>query len=217
MPMSARTISGLSAAILATASSPSLAVSTCTSSPEEVSSMTRCILTLSSARSSFFEFMPLNANPGPRVPRDEIHNLLHRCAGQENPFDADRIQLRDVHVRNNAADHDQHVVETLFAQQLHHPRADVHMGAGQNRQADGIRVLLQRRRDNLLGSLPETRIDHFHPGVPQGPGDDLGTAVVAVKSRFGNDYADFLGHVSRQSAVGTRQSWPRDRWSLPTA
>ena len=65
--------------------------------------------------------------------------------GQEYALDADVAQLRNIDVRNDAADHHQHVVQPFLAQQLHHARADVHVRAGQDRQADRVGVLLQRR------------------------------------------------------------------------
>ena len=43
--------------------------------------------------------------------------------GRKMPLTPIALQLRDVHVRNDAADHDQHVVQPLLAQQFHQPRA----------------------------------------------------------------------------------------------
>ena len=66
--------------------------------------------------------------------------------GRKIALDADRLQLRDVDVGNDAADHHQHIVEPLLLQQLHQPRRDVIVRAGQDRQADDVGVFLQRRR-----------------------------------------------------------------------
>ena len=115
--------------------------------------------------------------------------------GRKMPFTPIVAQLRDVDVRNDPADDDQHVVQALFLQQLHHPRADVHVRAGQDREADGIGVLLQRGRDDLLGRLAQARVDDFHARVAQRARDDLGATVVAVESRLGDDDSDFAhGH-----------------------
>ena len=42
---------------------------------------------------------------------DEVDDVLHRRAGQEDALDASVLQLRDVDVGNDPADDDQHVVE----------------------------------------------------------------------------------------------------------
>ena len=125
---------------------------------------------------------------------DEVDDLLHRRAGQEDARDADRVQLRHVDVRDDAADHDQHVVSPFSRSSSIDPRADVHVRAGQDGQADHIRVLLQRRGDDLLRRLAQAGVDHLHAGVAQRPGDDLGAAVVAVEARLGDDDSDFLAH-----------------------
>src|SRR5437762_13468510 len=103
MAMSARMMSGLSAEMRLMASSPSPTATTCTSSPEKVSSMTRWMVTLSSARRSFFIDV-LDGHARAAVARDEVDDVLHGGAGQEDAFDADRVQLRDVDVGDDAAD-----------------------------------------------------------------------------------------------------------------
>ena len=76
-------------------------------------------------------------------------------------------------------------------QQLHHARADVHVRARQDRQADHVGVFLQRRRDDLLGRLAQAGVDDLHAGVAQRAGDHLGAAVVAVEAGLGDDDSDF--------------------------
>jgi hypothetical protein len=56
------------------------------------------------------------------------------------------------------------------------------VGAGEDRDADRVGVLLDRRLDDLLGRLVEARVDDLHPGVAQRPRDDLRAAVVAVEA-----------------------------------
>ena len=70
-------------------------------------------------------------------------------------------------------------------------RTDVHVGAREDRQADGVRVLLQRRGDDLFGRLAEAGVDHLHAGIAQRARDDLGAAVVAVEPGLGDNDADF--------------------------
>ena len=109
--------------------------------------------------------------------------------GRKTPAMPISLSFGNIDVGNDAADEHRHVVQPLFAQQFHQPGADVHVGAAQNRQADHIRVLLQRRRGDLLGRLAQPRVNDFHAGVPQRPGDHLGAAVVPIESRFGDDDA----------------------------
>ena len=121
--------------------------STVMSSSANVSSMTRWIVTLSSASRSLCgtRLHLLDARTG-RCSLMKSTMLLHRAARQEDPLDAHRLQLRDVDVRDDAADHDEHVVQPLLLQQLHHARADVHVRARQDRQADRRRRLPAARR-----------------------------------------------------------------------
>jgi hypothetical protein len=61
------------------------------------------------------------------------------------------------------------------------------VGAGEAREPDGVHVFLHRGAGDLLGGLVQAGIDDLHPGVPQGSGDDLDTAVVPVEARFGHE------------------------------
>ncbi len=54
------------------------------------------------------------------------------------------------------------------------------MRAGEDRKADHVDVFLQRGVRDHLGRLAQAGIDHFHPGIPQRAGDDLGAPVVPV-------------------------------------
>ena len=134
-----------------------------TSSSANVSSMTRWIVTLSSASSSVGGHrVTRGSTRGSGVTCDEVDDLLHRRAGQEDARDADRLQLRHVHVGDDPADDHQHVVQALLFQQFHDARADVHVRAGQDRQADDVGVLLQRGADDLLGRLAQAGVDDLH-------------------------------------------------------
>src|SRR5436305_4731033 len=119
MPISASTMSGFSVGIRAMASSPSPTVTTCMSSPANVISITRWIVALSSARRSFLDIGALLSDARVGAPRDEVDDVLHRRARKEHSFDPDRVQLRNVHVGNDAADHHEHVLHSLLAEQLH--------------------------------------------------------------------------------------------------
>ena len=85
-------------------------------------------------------------------------------------------------------------------EQLHQPRRDVVVRAGQDRQADDVGVLLQRRRDDLLGRLAEAGVDDLHAGVAQRARDDLGAPVVPVEPRLGDDHSH-LAHSSHSATA----------------
>ncbi len=78
----------------------------------------------------------------------------------------------------------------LRLEQLHQPRRDVIVGAGEDRQADHVGVFLERGRGDHFGRLPEAGIDDLHARVAQRAGDDLGAAIVPVEARFGDDNSE---------------------------
>ena len=59
-------------------------------------------------------------------------------------------------------DRDDDVVDALLGEQLHDPRHERHVRARQNRQTDGVGVLLDHGLDDLLGRLVKTGVDHLH-------------------------------------------------------
>jgi hypothetical protein len=69
------------------------------------------------------------------------------------------------------------------------------VGAGQNRQPHDVRVLLQRGAGNHLRGLTQAGVNHFHAGIAQRAGDDLGAAIVPVESRLGDDNSQFAHSV----------------------
>ena len=73
-----------------------------------------------------------------------------------------------------------------------HPRADVHVRPGQNRQPDRVGVLLERGGDDLLGRLAQAHVDDLHPGIAQRPRDHLGAPIMPVEAGLGDDDADFV-------------------------
>src|ERR1041384_3047575 len=104
------------------------------SSLANVSSTTRWIVVLSSATSSLGKLGCLHS--GPRVLADEVDDVLHRRSRQEDAADADLVQARNVDARNDPAHDDQDVGQSFLPEQLHDPRADVHMCAGEKGLTD---------------------------------------------------------------------------------
>src|SRR3982751_52225 len=122
------------------------------SSSANVSSMTRWMVMLSSARSNLYGISDL-LHAGADVRPDEFDDVLHRRAGEEDPLHPGVLQFRNIHVRNDAPDDYEHVVQSLLPEQLHDLRADVHVRTRQDREADHVRILLERSRDDHLGRL----------------------------------------------------------------
>jgi hypothetical protein len=87
------------------------------------------------------------------------------------------------------------------------------VGAGEDGQPDDVHVLLLGRvRDHLRG-LAQAGVDDLEPLIPQAAGEDLGSAIVAVQARLGNEDADrrvghappilaALGRLPRRRSVG---------------
>ena len=89
------------------------------------------------------------------------------------------------------------------------------MGARQDRQADDVDVLLERRRRDHLGRLAEARVDDLEALVAEAAGEDLGAAVVAVEAGLGDEHLDrAVGHgriVERPRHGQRRRQVPQDR------
>jgi hypothetical protein len=79
------------------------------------------------------------------------------------------------------------------------------VGAREDRQPDGVGVLLEHGLDDLLGRLVQAGVDDLHAGVAQRAGDDLRPAVMAVEAGLGHHDADLP--VGRRSHRGV-SVWP---------
>ena len=97
-------------------------------------------------------------------------------------------------------DDDEHVAAAGVGQQLDHLGHQGEVGPGEERQPDGVGVLLHDGLDHLLGRLVQAGVDDLEPRVTQRPGDHLGPAIVAVEAGFGHDHP-----------VGTFHAGPRIR------
>jgi hypothetical protein len=85
------------------------------------------------------------------------------------------------------------VTQTLLAQELHQPGADVHVRAAEDRQPDDVGILLKRGGDDLLGRLTKTGVDNLHPRIAKGTRDHFGASIVAIKTGLG-DYDTRFPH-----------------------
>ena len=71
---------------------------------------------------------------------------------------------------------------------VEHPSRERHVRAGKDRQADDVDVLLHGFGDDLLRCALEPRVDDLEARVAQRLHHDLGTAIVAVEARLGDEH-----------------------------
>ncbi len=114
--------------------------------------------------------------------------------GPKTPATPSFRQLFGVVLGNRSAHHHDHVLDAVLAQELEDARHERHVRAGEDRDADGVSVLLDRGLDDLLRRLMKARVDHLHAGIAERAGDDLRAAVVPVEPRLGDDDSDLPGH-----------------------
>src|SRR3954454_11714605 len=146
---------------------------------------------------------------------DEVDDRLRRGARREHLRHTELLELRDVVGRDRAAHGQQHVVDALLAQELDDARHQGHVRARQDRQADGVGVLLDHGRDDLLGRLVQARVDDLHPGVAESAGDDLRAPVVPVEAGLGDHDADLLAGARGGHRSGRRDSMRRETTTGP--
>src|SRR4051794_14903931 len=119
-----------------------------------------------------------------------VDDLSSGGAGREDLGHPEILQRGDVGVRDDAAAEDDDVGGGPLAEQLEDATEQRHVRAGQDRQPDRLRVLLERGLDHLLRGLVEPGVDDLHAGVAKRPGDDLGTAVVTIETGLGDHHPD---------------------------
>src|SRR5437588_20433 len=102
---------------------------------------------------------------------NEVDDLLGRGARGEDLGHAQLLELGYVLGRDRPAHGHHHVLGALLPEQVHDAGDERHVGAGEDRQADRVRVLLQHGLGDLLWRLVKTGVDHLHPRVAQGPCD----------------------------------------------
>src|SRR5438093_2172895 len=139
---------------------------------------------------------------------DVFHQIRRGRARSEQPPDTVLAQRCDVLRRNDPAARHQHVVASGFDQQLLHAREQGQVGAGEDRQAHHVHVLLDRRLGDHFGGLVQPRVDDLHAGVTQGRGHDLRTAVVPVQAGLGDQHPNGALRAGHQRRNRTRPASP---------
>jgi len=130
-----------------------------------------------------------------RVLADEVNDLVHPGARCEDRAHSEFFQTRHIFIGDDSAAKDDYVCQPCFPRQINDSREKCHMRAGQNRQPDRIDVFLHGSAHDHLGSLAETGVDDFHPGVSKRARDDFDAAIVPVKSGLREEYSySFFRH-----------------------
>jgi hypothetical protein len=86
---------------------------------------------------------------------DVLDQRVRRRARQEDLADSHRLERRDVLVRDDPARDDEDVLAAAFLQQPQDLGEQDVVRAGQDRDADDVDVLLDRRGGDLLGRLAQ--------------------------------------------------------------
>ncbi len=134
---------------------------------------------------------------------DEVDDLFEGAAWGEDFCDPDFLQFWDVVIGNDAPGEEENIVQLFLPLQIHDAGEEVHVGAGQNRQADGVHVFLEGGVDDLFRRLAQAGVDDFHAGVPEGAGNHLCPPVVTIQTRFGYKHSNlFLSHRMQRRARG---------------
>lgn len=139
---------------------------------------------------SMFQAMRRQRQPGllgaSDVRPDVGHDILGRSSGKENLRDALIFQSGDVLGRNYPTDKDERIIHSIFAEKVDDARAEGLMSPAEDRDTDGINVLLQGCRSDHFRRLSEAGVNDLHSGIAECAGDDLRPAVVAVQARLGH-------------------------------
>src|SRR5207248_7724058 len=135
---------------------------------------------------------------------EERDDVAGRSTGREDLRDAELLELGDVGSRDRPAYDHQHLAGAALAQQLDDPWHERHVRAGEDRDPDGVGILLDRGLDDLLRRLVEPGVDHLHAGVAQRPRDHLGATVVPVET----DLRDHDARLARHQKTGVSRQTP---------
>src|SRR5215207_6016016 len=138
-----------------------------------------------------------------RLLGDQLDDLAHDPAHLEvlrgvDASDAGVEEPALVGGGDDAADDDRHV--GFAGGQLRDDlRHQLGVRAGEDREADHVDILLDRRGDDLLRGQPDPGIDDLHADFPRPQGDLLGAVGVAVEPRLADQdldpVTDLLGHL----------------------
>jgi hypothetical protein len=122
----------------------------------------------------------------------EPSDLFDRGARAEHPRHAERRQLSNVFLGNDAAYQHPYVVQAGRSQHLNNPWHQRHMSSAQQRQPKKIGVFIGNRADYRFRRLPEAGVNHMESRIAQAARDHFESAVVPVKTDLGQQDAQRL-------------------------
>ena len=125
---------------------------------------------------------------------DEVDDVLGGGSGEKDFGDAGLFQGGDVSFGDDAADQDGDVGHSFVVEEFHQLGADGVVRTGEDGEANNVDVFLNCGGGDHLRSLAQACVDDFHARVAEGARDYFCAAIMAVKTRLGNQHADFLLH-----------------------
>lgn len=113
-------------------------------------------------------------------------------SGREDLADAEGLERGNVAVRDDAATEHWHVAQVGAAEGVENGGEEDVVGAGEERQANGVDILLDSGGGDLVGRAADARVDDLETGVRERPRDDFGAAIVAVEAGLADEDSAFL-------------------------
>src|ERR1035437_3723435 len=144
--------------------------------------------------------------PRPGVGAQEVRDLADGGSGPKDCGNATLLEGGHVVVRNDAAGGHEPVVHAPFPQQGADARHKRHVRARQDGQPDDVDVLLESGRHNHLGRLTQAGVYDFEAFVAKATSQHLGSAIVAVEARLGDEHLERSVSHGRMIASGRNES-----------
>jgi hypothetical protein len=116
-------------------------------------------------------------------------NHIEVRARREEFSDPTFLEFGNVIIWDDSATEEHNIVDALLPELGLDQWEQRHVGAGKDRKADGISILLDGRGHDLIRSLEQTGINHLKTGISEGSSDDLGPSVMAIEAWFCDDDA----------------------------
>src|SRR5512140_3769966 len=102
---------------------------------------------------------------------NEADDFVHGSSRLEDRRNADLLEVGDVLVGNDPADHYEYIVHLVLTQKIHDARDDGVVRPGKNGKTDDLHVFLESGIHDHFGRLPQARVAHCPASVAQGTRD----------------------------------------------
>ena len=121
--------------------------------------------------------------------------------GSEHLRDSDLAEICHVAIRNEAADEDRYVRESVLRESLEDPTDQRAMSTRENGDTDRLHIFLKRGFDNFFGCSPQPGVDDLKARVAERPRDHQRTPIVPVEAWF--RHQNPVRRVGRRTTGGT--------------